>query len=82
MSKVTVTITIDLPESCVKCPLGNNKSIPLKTFAICNLTHRGVIGADAEKARPAWCPLTEAEAVKQIPEAAKQHIMDKFTEGT
>lgn len=78
MSKVTVTI--DMPESCTKCPMGNNKSIPLETFVICNLTHRGVVGDDAEKKRPAWCPLQEADAVavKQIPEEVKDLIMNQF----
>lgn len=79
MSKVTVTI--DLPDSCVKCPMANNKSIPLETFVICNLTHHGIVGEEAKEGRPAWCPLQEAEAVKQLPEAAKKHIMDKFMEG-
>lgn len=53
MSKAV--LVMDMPSSCLECPIGQNESIPLETCIRCPL---GKCAVDAEtETRPDWCPL-------------------------
>lgn len=55
MSKAV--LVMDMPSSCLECPIGQNESIPLETCIRCPF---GKCAIDAEvETRPDWCPLRE-----------------------
>ena len=62
MSKAV--LVMDMPSSCMECPVGQNESIPLETCIRCPLG-KCVFGAETET-RPDWCPL------KPMPEKKKE----------
>lgn len=48
-------LVLEMPSSCLDCPLGKNMSIPLETCIQCPL---GKCAIDEEtKTIPNWCPL-------------------------
>ena len=62
MSKAV--LVMDMPSSCMKCPIGQNESIPLETCIRCTLG-KCVIDAETET-RPDWCPLIELPEKKVL----------------
>lgn len=56
MSKAV--LIMDMPESCLKCQIGENTSNQLETCIICPITEKCAIDDEAA-ARPNWCPLRE-----------------------
>ena len=53
-------LVIEMPSSCLECPIGKDMSIPIETCIQCPI---GKCVIDEEtKTRPDWCPL------KQMPE--------------
>ena len=61
MSKAV--LVMDMPSSCMKCPIGQNESIPLETCIRCPLG-KCVIDAETET-RPDYCPLRELPEKKE-----------------
>lgn len=61
MSKAV--LVMDMPSSCMECPIGQNESIPLETCIRCPFG-KCVIDAETET-RPDWCPLRELPEKKQ-----------------
>jgi hypothetical protein len=53
MSKAV--LVMDMPSSCLECPIGQNESIPLETCIRCPLG-KCVVDAETETI-PDWCPL-------------------------
>ena len=48
-------LVIDMPSSCLECPIGKDISIPIETCIKCPF---GKCAIDAEtEIRPDWCPL-------------------------
>ena len=54
MSKAA--LVIDMPESCIRCRLGQNKSNPAELAIKCAVCGNWAIGIEVDK-RPDWCPL-------------------------
>lgn len=55
MSKAV--LVMDMPSSCLKCPIGKNMSNSIEVCIQCPL---GKCAVDAEtETRPDWCPLRE-----------------------
>lgn len=49
-------LILDMPESCMECPIGQNMSIPIEICIRCPITKKCAIDAETET-RPKWCPL-------------------------
>ena len=57
-------LIMDMPSSCMECPIGQNESIPLETCIRCPF---GKCAIDAEtETRPDWCPLRELPKKKSV----------------
>ena len=57
-------LVMDMPSSCLECPIGKDISIPIEICIKCPF-EKCVIGEET-KTRPDWCPL------KQMPEKKKE----------
>ena len=63
-------LVMDMPSSCLECPIGKDMSIPIETCIKCPF---GKCVIDEEtRTRPNWCPLR--------PAPKKRHTLDNFWE--
>ena len=66
---------MDMPSSCLKCPLGKNMSNSIEVCIQCPL---GKCAVDAEtETRPDWCPLRKLPNPKEKGKA--ENILEIFT---
>ena len=49
-------LVLDMPESCLACPVGQNYSCILETCIYCPVAKKNTIDLETES-RPEWCPL-------------------------
>ena len=56
-------LVMDMPSSCLECPIGKDMSIPIETCIKCPF---GKCAIDEEtETRPDWCPLRPAPEKRQ-----------------
>lgn len=69
MSKAV--LVFDMPENCINCKIGVNRSIPIEVCIQCPITGKCTIDVETES-RPDWCPMKELPEMCRITGASGQ----------